>query len=150
MDTSMTKFFGSVGSNAEHYYYIWIVSCTFLSRERFWHYQICMFSGYLLQMFMKLFIHELRPVYVWNDFLPTACNAQFGSPSGHSIDAFVLSMTIILDLFAPSRWSRKNFPSLNTRNASTCKLAALIFGLAFPYQAFIVLDRLYLGKHALN
>jgi len=87
---------------------------------------------------------------MWGDILPTACNGQFGSPSGHSIDAFVFSMTLILDLYAPSKWSRDVFPSLNTREASTRKLAIMILGFSVPYQALIVTDRLYLGKHTLN
>ena len=70
---------------------------------------------------------------MWGDIFPTACNAQFGSPSGHSIDAFVLSMTLILDLYAPSQWSRETFPSLNTRVVSKSKLAVLILGFALPY-----------------
>merc|ERR1719242_2429031 len=59
-------------------------------------------------------------------------------------------MTLILDLFAPSKWSRDVFPSLNTREASTRKLAIMILGFSLPYQALIVTDRLYLGKHTLN
>ena len=99
---------------------------------------------------MKLTVHEVRPAYMWGDILSTACNGQFGSPSGHSIDAFVFSMTLILDLFAPSKWSREVFPSLNTREVSTRKLLIIILGFALPYQALIVTDRLYLGKHTLN
>ena len=49
-DSSMTKFFKFVGFMGEGktYSFIWVAFGTFLSRERYWHYLICMASGWLL------------------------------------------------------------------------------------------------------
>ena len=88
---------------------------------------------------------------MWTDIWETGCNVQFGNPSGHSIEAFLFSSVFLLDIFAPSDYSREVYPHLNMRTVSNSKClfcVAILFALTFC--PLIMVDRLILGKHMID
>ena len=50
-----------------------------------------------LSSLLKLYFHDPRPFWVWDDIKVTSCSTQFGNPSGHTLTSTGMAMTIWLD-----------------------------------------------------
>ena len=48
---------------------------------------------------LKLSYHAPRPYFVTLNYDPLNCSKEFGSPSGHSFSALLISIGLILDQF---------------------------------------------------
>ena len=79
-----------------------------------------------------------------------SCQWGFASPSGHQVDVGVF-LTIILDLFFPSAWSRTTYPSLNKTSIRKSPIIFTVATIICVIYAFLcAIDRIIEGKHTIN
>lgn len=68
-------------------------------RPRFFYY-LCILSMIVMMIsYMKIAYHEPRPYMIEPGITPLSCSRAFGQPSGHSMSAALIAITMVLDIF---------------------------------------------------
>lgn len=109
-------------------------------RPRFFYYLsiLTLITG--MVSYMKIAYHQPRPYMIEPGIHPISCSKAFGQPSGHSMAASLIAITLVLDVFHGSNghtfYSKPFYYS--------CVAFAVFWATAIPYTRFLM------GVHSLD
>ena len=152
-DSTSVKFMEWFSEYTEDHHYVWflILMTPFMSRERFWYYIVSIQLATFTKLNLKMIFSQPRPTWIWPDVSDIGCSSSFGSPSGHATRAANFAWMAVLDLFFSSQWNRDNFPKHKQMKVGSHILVFVpVLLIALTFWILNVVDRLFLGKHALD
>mmetsp|Transcript_37538 Transcript_37538/g.27678 ORF Transcript_37538/g.27678 Transcript_37538/m.27678 type:complete len:207 (-) Transcript_37538:163-783(-) len=123
-----------------------ILAFCWCSRARAFYYALLFVAITFMQCLFKNVYHAPRPYWVEPRIQAFTCSYNFGNPSGHSIDAAALFLTVIFDVYLSEKryYLKANFLVIYL----TCSLdlfCIFLIGFSRMFNGVHSLDQVMLG-----
>lgn len=108
------------------------------------YYTVLLATIFLVMNVTKLDYHQARPFWVSPDIEAGSCSTQFGNPSGHSLTAMGMALSVWLDYNSAIDHDSLKYPWKMSWMRILLLVLAIIFAMSIGWSRFV------LGAHSMN